>query len=155
MASEVIYKLEITADGGRTSKPKAQDESEATEKAIKPESLDFKEGVQKIAGFYAKTALVRTAVKSEVGLMDVYTGNDYQQRVIEGSINVAESALSIATAFFINPVAGIAAVAAKAVSMGADARRKGVELYTQSLEAGMVRERAGGAFNRSRTRGNI
>lgn len=126
--------------------------SEATKKAT-GEDISFQKVVSKVAGYYASTSLVRSMVKSEVGLIDVYTGNDYQQRVIESAINITESAISTTLAFSVNPVAGVMSLAQKAISYGAEARRKSVELYTQSLEAGMVRERAGGAFNRSRLAG--
>lgn len=129
-------------------------ESEVAQKATGDGSA-LKKMAKKVAGFYAATSLVRNMVKTEIGLMDVYTGNDYQQRVIEGGINIAETIIGTGIAFAINPVAGVAAVASKAISLGAEARRKGVEIYTQSLEAGLVRERAGGAFNRSRISGRF
>lgn len=130
-------------------------ESEVAQKATGSDGSALKQVARKVAGFYAATSLVRNMVKTEIGLMDVYTGNDYQQRVIEGGINISETLIGTGIAFAINPVAGVAAVASKAISLGAEARRKGVELYTQSLEAGLVRERAGGAFNRSRISGKF
>lgn len=153
------YSLTIHVKGG-ANKSKAPNgdsatgDSEATQMATGSDGSALKL-VKKVAGFYAATSLARNMVKTEVGLMDVYTGNDYQQRVIEGGINIAETLISGVIAFAINPVAGVAAVASKAISMGAEARRKGVEIYTQSLEAGLVRERAGGAFNRSRIAGRF
>ncbi|MBR1746587.1 MAG: hypothetical protein IJ735_00035 [Clostridia bacterium] len=75
------------------------------------------------------------------------------EEVREDRIGRLEEKIDKMIAFLINPVAGVISLAQKAVSLGAEARRKSVELYTQSLEAGMVRERAGGAFNRSRLTG--
>lgn len=154
MATNVVYRLVIESQGTKETKPSAQ--SEVTKQVTEPNGTDaLKAGVKKIAGFYAGTSLVRTAVKTGVGLMDVYTGNDYQQRVIDGVINVAESVVGTGIAFALNPIAGVATIATKAISFGAEAQRKRVELYTQQLEAGLVRERAGGAFNRSRISGNF
>lgn len=153
MAHNAIYRLIIDAKGGSVSTDDGS--SQAAKRATKKEDGTdvLKRFGKKVAGFYASTSLVRNAVKTEVGLMDVYTGNDYQQRVIEGAISIAESAISLGITFAISRVAGVAMLAGKAISLGAEARRKGVELYTQSLEAGLVRERAGGAFNRSRIAG--
>lgn len=156
MAENVIYKIIIeggnTPSGNGATNPTG--DSVATKQMQETATSDaFKKGVKKVAGYYAATSLIRNAIKTEVGLMDVYTGNDYQQRVIEGSINIAESIISTSIAFAINPVAGVASLASKAISLGAEARRKSVEIYAQSLEAGLVRERAGGAFNRSRIAG--
>lgn len=156
MAENVIYKIIIeggnTPSGNGSTNPTGDSVATKQTKEI-PTSDAFKKGIKKVAGYYAATSLIRNAIKTEVGLMDVYTGNDYQQRVIEGSINIAESIISTSIAFAINPVAGVASLASKAISLGAEARRKSVEIYTQSLEAGLVRERAGGAFNRSRIAG--
>ena len=154
MATNVTYHLVIESQGTKETKPSAQ--SEVTKQVTEPNGTDaLKAGVKKIAGFYGGASLARTAVKTGIGLMDVYTGNDYQQRVIEGTINVAESAAVIVTAFAANPLAGAAMLGTKAISLGAEAQRKRVELYTQQLEAGLIRERAGGAFNRSRISGNF
>ena len=157
MAENVIYKIIIEGGGAQSTgdaNGNPAGNSKATQTVKDTQSADsFKSFAKKVAGFYAATSLVRNAVKTNVGLMDVYTGNDYQQRVIEGAINITESIVSTSIAFAINPVAGVASLASKAISLGAEARRKGVELYTQSLEAGLVRERAGGAFNRSRMTG--
>ena len=154
MATNVVYRLVIESQEKTETKPSAQ--SEVTKQVTEPNGTDaLKAVVKKIAGFYAGTSLARTAVKTGVGLMDVYTGNDYQQRVIEGAINIAESIVGTGIAFALNPLAGVATIATKAISLGAEAQRKRVELYTQQLEAGLVRERAGGAFNRSRISGNF
>lgn len=154
MATNVVYRLVIESQEKTETKPSAQ--SEVTKQVTEPNGTDaLKAVVKKIAGFYAGTSLARTAVKTGVGLMDVYTGNDYQQRVIEGAINIAESIVGTGIAFALNPLAGVATIATKAISLGAEAQRKRVELYTQQLEAGLARERAGGAFNRSRISGNF
>lgn len=157
MAENVIYKIIIEGGGAQSAgetKSNPAGDSKATQTVKDTQSADsFKNFAKKVAGFYAATSLVRNAVKTNVGLMDVYTGNDYQQRVIEGHIQIAESIVSTGIAFAINPIAGAASLASKAISLGAEARKKGVEIYTQSLEAGLVRERAGGAFNRSRIAG--
>lgn len=135
-----------SAEGGELN-------SEATQKATEPKEMTAKEAIRKVAGFYAGTSLVRTAVKTGVGLMDVYTGNDYQERVISGVISAGESVIGLALATAINPVAGATMLAGKAISMGAEAERNKKDIYVQGLSAELVRDRAGGAFNRSRING--
>lgn len=154
MATNVIYRLIIESQGTKETKPSAQ--SEVTKQVTEPNGTDaLKAGVKKIAGFYAGTSLARTAVKTGVGLMDVYTGNDYQQRVIEGTINVAESAAVIVTAFAANPLAGAAMLGTKAISLGAEAQRRQADIEKQKIGADFVRDRAGEAFNRSRSSGKF
>lgn len=154
MATNVVYRLVIESQGTKEQKPSAQ--SEVTKQVTEPNGTDaLKAGVKKIAGFYGGASLARTAVKTGVGLMDVYTGNDYQQRVIEGAINVAESVIGTGIAFALNPIAGVATIATKAISLGAEAQRRQADINKQTIGADFIRDRAGEAFNRSRSSGKF
>lgn len=153
MADAVIYKIQIGIAGDGKAQ-KATENSKATEDVIDPDK-QFQKGLKKIAGFYASTALVRNAVKTGVGLMDVYTGNSYQQSVIEGGIGIAEKVIGTGLAFAINPIAGAMAVASEAISVSAGAIRQQADLTKQQIGADLVRDRAGGAFNRSRASGRF
>lgn len=135
-----------SAEGGELN-------SEAAKMATEPKEMTAKEAIKKIAGYYASTSLVRTAVKTGVGLMDVYTGNDYQERVISGVISAGESVIGLALATAINPVAGATMLAGKAISMGAEVAQRNKEIVVQGISAQYVRDRAGGSFNRSRMNG--
>ena len=127
--------------------------SKATKQVTDPTGTDFKGVVKKVAGYYAKASLVRTAVKTGVSLMDTYTGNDYEQRVISGVISIGEELVGLGLATAINPTAGAVMAVGKVISLGAEAERNKKEIYVQGLSAELVRERAGGAFNRSRING--
>lgn len=151
MANNVIYRLVISADDMLQS---AESQSKATKQATETGDA-IQKGAKKIAGYYAATSMVRNFVKTNVGLMEVYTGNSYQQRVIEGAISIAESAIGTGIAFFVNPIAGVMAVASKAISIGADAVKRRAEIYESNLAANVVRQRAGGQFNRSRESGKV
>lgn len=134
------------ADGGELN-------SEATQRATGPKEMTAKEAINKVAGYYAKTSLVRTAVKTGVGLMDVYTGNDYQERVISGVISAGETVIGLGLATVANPTAGAFIALGKVISLGAEAERNKKDIFVQGLSAELVRDRAGGAFNRSRMNG--
>lgn len=126
-----------------------------TSKAAKQvtEPTDFKGAVKKVAGYYAKASLVRTGVKTGVSLMDTYTGNDYEQRVISGVISAGETVIGLGLATAANPAAGAVIALGKVISLGAEAERNKKDIYVQGLSAELVRDRAGGAFNRSRING--
>lgn len=125
--------------------------SKATKKVT--DTTDFKGVARKVAGYYAKASLVRTAVKTGVSLMDTYTGNDYEQRVISGVISIGEELVGLGLATAINPAAGAVMAVGKVISLGAEAERNKKDIYVQGLSAELVRDRAGGAFNRSRING--
>ena len=150
MANQYVLTIKANVSG---NPDQPSDAGEKTTKKATDGADSLKKIGQKVAGFYASTALVRQAVNTSVGLMDVFTGNDYQQRVIQGAISIAEEAVGLGITFAISRVAFAATLAAKAISLGGEATKKSVDLYTQSLEAGLVRQRAGGTFNRSRIAG--
>lgn len=127
--------------------------SKATKQVTDPTGTDFKDVTRKVAGYYAGVSLARTAVKTGVSLIDTYTGNDYEQRVISGVISIGEELAGLVGITIANPAAGAVMAVGKVISLGAEAERNKKDIYVQGLSAEWVRDRAGGAFNRSRING--
>ena len=148
------YSLDITIKNDtQPSASAAKGETKAEKVSTNEKNSAYAKLGKVLATGYASTALVRQAVHAEIGLLGAQTGNDYQTRVLEGTMNVAESAIGLGLTFAFSRVAGVVALAGKAVSIGYEAANKNIDIYKQHLEAGLVQQRAGGTFNRSRIAG--
>lgn len=151
------YYLDITikTDTKSTGASAAKGETKAEEVATNEKNSVISKFGKTLATGYASTALLRQAVHSEIGLISVETGNSYEQRVMEGTMSVAESAIGLGLTFAVSRVAGVVALAGKAISTGYEARRRSEEIAIQDLNAQYVRNRAGLSFNRSRQHGSF
>lgn len=152
---EIVIRVPSENKGTSAIAPTAGNNAPETEKALGNENTTLKDVAKTIAGFYASTSLVRSAVHAGVGLMSVKTGNSIQQQRVEAVMGLVETGITTAIAFAINPVAGALSLASTGISLFSEARKNEAAIYRQSLSAYQVRERAGGAFNRSREMGEF
>lgn len=146
MAKE--YVLRITSGGGDS-------DGTNTPKFLPQPTDNLKKAASNVLRIYNGTALVRNTIDTGISLISVRTGNDNYQRRIQAAVGLAETTLTNAAMFLINPLAGALSTANTFISMGAEIRRNQIQRQIEQLEAGEIRRRAGSAFNRSRESGDF